>query len=937
MNALYKFTLSLIVAVGIVSCGGEVDEEALQLINNGNFSQAEKLLVKSYDKNPDNGLVNGLLAEVLTHKCLQEKCATERSGRALLTRIREHLSNYIYEQERSPEKLTRPVFENIVEKATRQAVEDKNPLILKNFVSLGIPQNIPKDKLTKTLFNDISQALKTGSNTLSNAFIKIATDNALTNSPEHTVGKFFSALIEGRTKTAESLARTLNAKLNTGQMPDIFFVNLPYVMVYYALEKDEIKGASLFLKSFKSLTEEVGLKYLEKGTNAKKLASSFNNASKSRSFVNLLRNKLDTSEWWESESVRLALTRISLSLNYDFEALWNRYIKTLLYTDEQPDDFLRMYDGFDLTKLSAQQIILNNEQLLAHAESKMLNGDVLVALFKQILYRADANPEAFNKRVVALLSDRVALALDSQQYEDLMAYLEFDKELIKGKREEFIKVFQNGINQAWEKEDFKRIPILNELITKTLGVKYNLDKDLISRFEKAFDDPEVQIFYNADQISDFHQKPTEMERTNNPKVAYVLDHFKERPELIQRLLKKVSLEQPSTYGPALFVLRMYDFFPKGERLTLVENALRSGLRKDNISTAVEILEEGRELRKYYSNIQERFIVTEAVKRLDSLEEHQDFWESATASEKKVVEVAYPQNYSLMRALDEYDNGQVRDAMNRLKNISDKALLKIAEPYFKEFSKLFKPFYGSYVFTSADDNMRAFKVILSESKVNLKLNVTLENLIGTIFKEKNYQKDWGQTSSYTVTAEADPKDFKLTLGYTSRIQPKKNFSFERSFGFIESFLINEDGSLTAVLDTGKKYKGIRYAREDEENTPHKTYTAQAQQEDLTYFEDAAYILPKGSTFSISKAANAPKESKIYTLIIKKPHHKNTYEALINLNAQDQFSIQYDYMYKQTAYQAQLNCQLAGMYINCGAHNQHWNTDKYRQRILLKANK
>lgn len=934
MNALYKITLSLLLAITVVSCGGKVDEEATQLIDNGSWKAALKLLNKAYKDSPDDPVVNGLLAEVKTQNCLKTGCAENNEGQRKLTEIREHLSNYAYEQGKNPEKYTRPVFKNMMTLITRQVVKKENPLILKNFTSYGIPQNIPKEQLAETLFDYASHALKTGSESLSRAFIKIASDNALPNSAEQISGKFLMALIDGRVKTAKSLATRINVKLNVGQAPKTFFKNLPYAVLYYALKKDELKGASLYLKSFTKLTKEVGLKHLAQGANAKDLANSFNAAAKSRSFVNLVRNKLDASEWWESESVRLALTRISLSLNYDFQLLWDRYIKTLLHTDEQPDDFLRMYDGIDLTKLKAEQIIKNNEQLLAHAESKLLKGDVLVALFQQILYRPDSTPEVFNKRVVALLSERVAHALEALEYEDLMAYLEFDKELIKGKREEFIKVFKGGIDAAWDKEDFKRIPILNNLITKTLGVKYNLDKDLIVRFEKAFDDPEVQLFYNADMLSDFHEFPEKVERTNNPKVAYVLEHFSKRPELIQRLLKKVSVEQPSTYGPAMFVLRMYGFFPKNERLSLVENALRSGLRKDEESTAIEVLEQGRELIKFYKGIKLKFIINESVKRLETLEEYQEYWDILEPAGKQIVKKAFPQNHSLMRALEEYDNGKVRDAMNRLKGISNKELLKLAEPYFKEFAKLFKPFYGSYVFADADNEMRAFKVTLSKSPINLKVNLSFETLIGTVFTEENFKKDWNQKSFYTITADADPKDFKLTLGYASRIQEKKEFSFERSFGFIEYLRINDDGTLNARLDDGKTYIGKRYRKEDEKDSIATTYKVTNVKEQ-THFEDAAYILPVDSSFTFKKAKNSAEDDRIYKVTIKKPHHKNDFSALVNLDTNGYFNFSYNYMYKKIAYTAQASCQLAGDYINCGTHNKHWNTDLYHHRILLKS--
>lgn len=440
--------------------------------------------------------------------------------------------------------------------------------------------------------------------------------------------------------------------------------------------------------------------------------------------------------------------------------------------------------------------------------------------------------------------------------------------------------------------------------------------------------------------------------------AFLTTRFAEDPEQTDNLLKNLVSSSSGIYGtPTSFYRLMHLFnektFPPEEQEEYLRAALRSSLEADEELSALGLAGLGHKLHLKH-DLSLNFVAIEALDRTQSLEDEKALWRSSPAGIKRSWEATRPAYAKLMKAIDQFDEGD-KDAaaylFSQIKNVYYKAQ---AKPYFDHYAKTIQKIHGWYVpLETKESPIGLLGVSPREGEQGgvIDLTLTLFNRLGsqTLSDEKTFTTNHAALIESNVPTIFNFDDNSLTVEEASVQSLDLPIAFEDTFGNLDLIKMTKSQSGATLLHVHSGKEKTTFLRVAESTllpmAPEGTFKVTEEQSDMG-------ILPEGAELTLTTnlsdpiqlmANNQPVAGKIFPIKGRLVHPAGTQPIAVKgfYNTQTKL-IDLQFAYPLSGNDGRMaravgRCQLLGRVMMCGSHPSHNNRQQYEAMSTLKLTK
>ncbi len=945
--ALRQFPIILsAITILLSGCGDNGQERVLSLMEAKQWQQAFNVAQEKIVKSPEDPFFNAVMAELHTEQCIRTMC-TETNPKQM-DLIKKHLS-YVKGPIELGNEQTFDIYKRLPTLTERFLVVNNSLESYLTFIKYSLPAKAPKSVFVSTIEGFVGSALHQGE--IEKAITMLETINSIGQAGDSNViiSNFMLGFIsEDRTISEAEVAQTKSLFSRSKEDFNKFIENMTYLIFIKSMQ-DLKEGEDLLHNFITAMTKPfhtIGMPELDTPENNKKFSVTIINLSDNDLPSKLIRMLPKDSTITEEDMnlfVRTKLLHLTLIMDPENSALWHGFFKKAIDTARPEESMSFLYDDIDLSLIPAQVIINNNQMLIDKARLNLKSDLNISHILKEIIYRADAQQLFFDDLAKQLVSEALSNAIERGDYVQAIDYVQYSPESANSKEAEILKTLEKGLNELWKTNQFDKMSEIGDFIRTSLRVPFSLDVALMDMFSKFLQSEEVISKLSTNKLEPLLLTKEEAAIDLGPKISFIIDKFKERPDIIQARLKTLAIEIEGTYSLANTLWSLNYLFEDEDLSSIIANAIKTGIVKDKEITPAELSVIGTKLINMWEpHISLNFIISEVFKRVKNVDDARSVWEVSSGTFKETTNKLRPQLSSLMKGIDLFEAGEIAKAAPFFAVLSDEQYIKEASHYTEKYNLILDPFIGTYFYRKSNNEMHIAALRVTDSKKLLRAKVNMVNVIGSLEKQKDFLIDRGQVVDHTFNAYLNPEDISLTINNDEKTIPDLNMGMERVFGNIKNIKL-EEKTLTIVSKTDKKYVFDHVSSDGNYfELPQGRYGITKE---ISIPDPAtSHVLPAGSIINITTSkdpitkdledpATRQVRSQLVYPITGTILHPSTREP-INLtgfyskkNHLTELYYSYPMNQGQTILDAIARCHFLKNKFICAGHNKHWSRKRF----------
>ena len=947
---------ALIPVLGLSACGESDQARLLNMVETKQTQQALELAQKELKNNPDTPIYNAIMAQLLAETCVPERCPTTNPEK--LTQIRNHL-NKVSGVVEVAEGQTYNVYDKLPATAERFLTINHSPEDYLKFVQEALPENAPKARFISGMKDVANGALRQGQTERALTMLRAVSSIGKEGDPSVALSNYMLSFIDngGYVGAEKSAALEEVLKNNPNELRN-FIQNISYLIFVKTINHpvEENRTFDHFIESMTHPFETMGMPSLNSPENRKQLSIAILETTQDDALSNQLGKLIQdpegtTTDEQKSAQVRTKLLRFALITDPANRQLWAQFFAPALETAEPNTSLSYLYDNIDLSLIPPEVVVENNKAIIERAEKVSEEGGDVSFLLKEIIYRPDAQQLYFDEAAKTLVKKSLTSAIEREDYKQAINYVQFSPDQAAEQGEKLATTLKQGVRDLWEADNFVEMEEVANFMRTSLRIPYSLDVELLDFFTDYLNSDEVQGKLRADKPDHLLLTREEAQVDLGPKMAYILDRFKERPDIVQARLKTLAIEIPGAYSTANTLHSLAYLFNDKNLNELISNAIKSGIVNDQQIEPQELALVGSKLILLWPDINYNFIINEVFKRVENIDDARAVWKVGNKEFKDNTEKLRPQLASLMKGIDLFEKGNITEAATFFTVLSDPQYVQAAQRYTKEYDLLIEPFVGTYYYQKADDDMHIAVLRVDRSQELLQARVEMTNLVGSLLSQSEFLTDNGQVITHTFDVKIDPETMLLTIPDDQKTitvetgnneDPTKNLGLERIYGLIKTIKLMPN----QVLVTSKNNESFRYVRASKElgyfELPEGSYGI--TNEISTNDPATSHVLPVGSILKLETMkdpqtmpvedtiSGQAKNLLVYPVsgTIQHPTTRTPLEVTGYFNRRN-FVTELTYSYPmnqgQTIFDAVIRCHLLLNKLRCAGHNKHWSRKRF----------
>lgn len=984
-------------ALLLAACGEPPQKTVSTYFEQQNYNEAITWLNEQLADDKENRLLNSLLAEALIRQCLKNNCFSKQEG--TLDALPQALSLAGQKPIQLEENQTRDTYAIISNLAKNVIKHPDHPKPLVKIMD-SLPESAPKNEFIALIMqeakNEMTHFKPNAAANLLESVAKLVDRNSFT--AHYTT--FLVGLLTNNQDILNVRMPAMRAKQQEASPNGTDDLKLlPYAMYLGTIQNNPREGTNLFIQNFEKNLDAYGVRPFQTPQSRSQYAQMFKNFASNTQFLNHANRHyqpeqalipvnakedisitqittaatatvdVESEDLPENDSplLKTQLLKASLSLDPSQPETWESYLQATSQMLKYSKNPAELFASLDKSKMPASAAGSFNESLFASIEAQIEKEDdtALLPLLKQVIVPADAQ-EAKKIRVRAekIITRLMEKAINQQNIEKVIAYTEFNPEVGRLFRQQIVSLVVEKLEANWKQNDFNRIDTLAHFLTSTMDVDFNLDSLILQNFDQHLQNIEINKQLTANSPTTLLQPQNEVALDLGPKFEFLRRHFKNQPEVIDTQLKNLIVNAKGTYGTATALHRLFSQFdeskfPEEERYNYLVSSIKGSLSNDESLSAKEFANIGYRLHKMHPSLPLLFIISESLRRVDSLEDARAIWKTANQEFITSLRTVRPQFTALMEGVDAYEEGDLQTAAERFSILSHPRYLEQVQPYVDEMRLLTKSLEGIYLAHETNDNMRTIMIMIEPSIADMEaerqgktheplglasmlgLKLQLINAVGSvnIANPKTLSEDRGQTFKSRLQAYFNPNAETITLTEEAKSNIRLPKSFERIYGDITSFHIDDENMQLKVNNDKKTYQFKRIKQKTiVPLQPEGRYGITTQKSKNSRTTD--HILPVGSILTLRTDLKNPiqpiKEGLrlpvIFpvsgTLLHPLSPKPLTVEGFYSIDRHTtNLSYTYPYGPQGSKLEANVRCHVIDTYLTCAGHNVHWSRKRY----------
>lgn len=947
---------TFLAAAALSSCGDSDEVRLVSMLEAKQTQQAIELAAKRLDKDPESPLYNAVMAQLLAETCVPERCPQTNPEK--LEAIRKHLA-----QIKNPIEVQEgqifDVYTLLPATAERFLTVNHAPDDYLLFIQKTLPENAPKARFIQGMKNVANGALRQGQTEKALTMLKAISQVGAADDASVIASKFMFDFISGggnidaeKSQKLEELLKTNKPELNN------FIQNIAYLVFVKTANHPDPKQRTFkhFIDVMTNPFKAMGVPSLNTPENRQQLSVAILETTQDDALSNQLAKLIDDDartlpEQEKPAFVRTKLLRFALITDPANKQLWQQFFKPALQTAAVGQSLSFLYDNIDLSLIPPEIVIENNKAIIEHAQKVLADKGDISFLLKEIIYRPDAQQLFFDETAKELIAQALTKAIEHGDYRQAINYVQFSPEKAAEQGEKLAETLKEGVKDLWQQDKFDEMEEVANFMRVSLRIPYSLDVQFLDFFSAYLNSAEVQDKLRAETADHLLLSKEEARVDLGIKMAYVLDRFKERPDIVQARLKTLAIEIPGTYSTANTLHSLAHLFNDANLNELISNAIKSGIVNDKTIRPEDLVLVGSKLVLLWPEINYNFIINEVFKRVANIDDARAAWKAGNSEFKQNTEKLRPQLAALMKGIDLFEKGNITDAAKFFTVLSDQQYVQSAQRYTKEYDLLIEPFVGTYFYQNAGDDMHVAVVRVDRSQKLLEARVELINLVGSLTRQTEFLTDNGQVISHTFDVKIDPEGMILTVPDNQKTivvasgqkdVADLNLGLERVFGTIKDLQLKPDSLIIHAKD-GTAYTYLKMSKElSFFELPQGRYGI--TKEVSIHAPATSHVLPVGSILNLKTEAEPdtlPIEDTItgdmrpqlvYRVsgTIMHPTTRTPLELQGYYNRRNQITeLTYSYPMNQgqTIFDAVIRCHLLLNQLRCAGHNKHWSRQRF----------
>lgn len=687
------------------------------------------------------------------------------------------------------------------------------------------------------------------------------------------------------------------------------------------------------------------------------------------------------------KELRLKITKVALLTNPKNVHSWNTFLEPARDYAIATNKVSILYEGLGPKDIPSNIIAPYNKALFSVIEAQIVKNKSILDAVQHIILPAEGGDKV-KDRVTNLLNEAMIKAVNEANYDLVYNYASFQPDIARLSRQKVVSITIEALENKWNNNEFEGMEQLANFLSETMGIDFSLDSLLLQSYDDHLTKKGVQDLLNADDSKALLIPLEEAQVDLGDKFKFLQEYFKEKPEVIDNLLKSLIVKAQGEYGVPVSLHKLYNHFgesfPENDRRAYLINAIKNSLQKDSKLNAFDYAQQGQKLQKIYTEIPSSFIIAETMNRVKTLADAKALWNNSDEELKTVLKDTQPQYTALMNAITSYEKGDHEYAAKLFTLLSDKTLLDLARPYLREYITTIQSQVGVYQYTPTDSKRGDMNTQLvyidlidnaqnavtdtasdvsntegdasnTEADINtqtdlLGVKVTLVTGLGELYVQspQNLTEDYGKVATYTVTGRINPNTMEINIPDDQKSGQGLLLPFEKTFGELTKLNLEGDRIIYFTEDSSYTFKRIESEKSDEVTFEDGKFSITAADENNDV--KSSHILPIGSIvdFTTNKrraiqTGSGVNQIEVYPIQGEVLHPSSERPRPMNgFYAPSKHLITFSYNYPLKnggTLDAVIKCQIIKNDITCAGHNKNWGRQLYGhlvsgKRIMIK---
>jgi hypothetical protein len=992
-----SFLAMSLVFLTLMGCSGSPVEKVESYISEKEFSDAIEWIADRIEDEPDNSLYHALASEVILKECAATNCFDNNPKK--LEALSVHLQK-VQQNEYNLDDSTLYLHDRLVVTAQEFMNNNHHPKALST-INYFMPYGSLHQKFIGLTFNKIAEHIKKGEIPPAITLLESLANKIVMKDPNQSLALLLQGYLANDTDSINKALDGIQKTDTTLPIHDDAIDAMPYAIFQQMIENNPNNGGRLFIHEFRNILKIANIPYFETERGQAKIANAVYAMSRDNTFIErailhtLSLNK-DTSDVishqepsapldqdvtktdpenkqetdihnlkMDKEEFTLHLVKVALLTNPKNEKSWAIFLEPATAYAQGTGNFKILYEGLNPGDIPSSIIDEYNESLFTIANELVTKNESILEVIQHIILPAD-NAENIKTRVTKLLNEAMISAVNNANYDLVYAYASFQPDIARLSRQKVVSITIDALENKWQENEFEGMDTLSNFLSQTMGIDFSLDSLLLQSYDDHLVQTGVQKLLNSDTANPLFLTIEESKVELGNKFAFLQKHFSKQPEVLDNLLKSLIVKAEGTYGVPVSLYRLYNHFSKAfkeeDKHAYLISAIKSSLSTDDKLSAVEFAEQGEKVINQFKEIPTSFIVSETMKRVETLEDSKELWGNSSEVFKKYLKDTRPQFATLMRAIDAYENGNHETAAKLFTILSDTNLIEQARPYLQEYVDTIKAQVGVYALDKSDYKatkglgtfMMYIDLIQNEQALQtqdttsttpdnqtdlLAVKVTLISRLGAIKVQspKDLTEDSGKIARIEMMGRINPNTMEISLPDEEKTAQDLPLSFEKIFGSVTTLNLEGDRIVYNTQEKSYTFKRVFKYNTDRPNFPSGKYAMTLS--DSNNDKRSKHILPIGSIleFEVNERRKInPKRSgvdmgTIYPLKGQIMHPSSaTPRPMEGYYNPDKQVISFAYSYPLVSggsLDATIKCQTSGADIICAGHNKHWGRQRY----------
>ena len=1002
MKNIIRTSFSIVTLVSGVfllsACGEQTTNEISQQIQEGNYTQAIEALTKRLEEDPSSSSLHALLIQARLGDCVTQNCFNGKTD-VLLNTLKISLPllpNNDIDLGDGIKLNPNLMMHDYVEKIS-QLPDQPQPLITMVKALKGHPS---QQVYTAALFDYATYSVTTlDEMTIRKNLQNISAAQILPDAQQH----YLNVLIGLATNNKPLLRNNtiaLRSRQDVNQLPpQVFRALIPAAYLNHMLIHED-KATLTFAETFPTMLENLQWPTLLSVAAKKEMAKMLEKLLQDPVFTEEFQNRMgdltpkkeanepqikavSTPEMAETDTLteeeneetgktaqqyslpnnslaKLYLQRLSLTLNPNQPSVWENFMKHAKTKALENGDLSLLSHDIPIGSIPPNVRVEYNNTLFAVIDELNKRQESIYPLLNR-LYVGEETPKTLTRRK-EVVSTALNNALATKDIKAVLAYAQLLPSIAKERRQAIVPVIITELRNTFGKDDFEQFKALSTFLANNLEIDFDLDNLLMQEFTVHLKDIQIADQFNTDTPEYLLKDQEKVALNLGPKFEFLKQHFLNKPDIIDGILKNLVLGAKGQYGTPTALYRLFHLFDEKqfsaqERETYLVSTIRNSITRDDKITATDIAKYGYDLYQRHNSLGLNLIASEVLNRIDGIKEGRVIWNTTPEDLKETFSAIQPEFAALMKGIDAFDKREFTTAASSFAQLRSKYFLEQAAPYIEHYTTALDTYRGLYLSNNLTDKELPIVGILitpQASKLNAgkelqNINITFITTVGAagITNQQTLSTSFAKTWRKDITAELDFNALTLAPNYTAN--PLLDLPYEiaeklKSITLLKRKDIGDDAQLNIELEDGKTITFTRTSKQPADPLlPDGRFMIQQR---LSESNDTTNgILPAGTILELLADMENPIQPQkgdrnldiIYPVAgtlqhPANPGQKYPLKGFYNPTKHTtNLSVTYPLGEDGQAAEASMRCNIANSQILCGLHNTHNTRQRYHHIV------